>query len=296
VLLLPDGQKHSLPLSQHWFLRGAPWVTAESAREWLVDLQHFDLAGPVVPDLAYLDQVDPILMLWDTHDLKTVKTHGLVFETRAASGRVLVSALRHDGTNNAAGAWVLARLLKTLAEGPSPTYPHALAPATWRHLKEKLGEAKQDLTQREWRFKPDPNELGVREGWANAALDETWKPIKVGQAWEAQGWPALDRWAWYRITVEIPEAWKGRAVYLNFEGVDDMYELFVDGQFVTRRGDAATKQDTFNEKFSHDLTTRLTPGKHTIAVRVYDWYGAGGIFRPVTLGTTGFAPGLDILK
>jgi hypothetical protein len=29
---------------------------------------------------------------------------------------------------------------------------------------------------------------------------------------------------------------------------------------------------------------------------VHDWYGAGGIFRPVTLGTIGFSPGVDILK
>jgi len=29
---------------------------------------------------------------------------------------------------------------------------------------------------------------------------------------------------------------------------------------------------------------------------VHDWYGAGGIFRPVTLGTTGFSPGMELLK
>jgi len=33
-----------------------------------------------------------------------------------------------------------------------------------------------------------------------------------------------------------------------------------------------------------------------IAVRVHDWYGAGGIFRPVTLGTLPYNPGLDLLK
>jgi len=29
---------------------------------------------------------------------------------------------------------------------------------------------------------------------------------------------------------------------------------------------------------------------------VDDWVGAGGIFRPVTLGTMGFSPGVAILK
>jgi hypothetical protein len=39
------------------------------------------------------------------------------------------------------------------------------------------------------------------------------------------------------------------------------------------------------------------PGqKALIAVRVEDWVGAGGIFRPVTLGTLAFNPALDLLK
>jgi hypothetical protein len=39
------------------------------------------------------------------------------------------------------------------------------------------------------------------------------------------------------------------------------------------------------------------PGqKALIAVRVNDWQGAGGIFRPVTLGTLAFNPALDLLK
>ena len=119
----------------------------------------------------------------------------------------------------------------------------------------------------------------------------------MGQHWESQGFPALDKWAWYRVEVEIPARWQGRPVYLSFEGVDDMYELYVDGRFVTRRGDLATKKDTFNEKFSHDLTALVRPGQtHVIAVRVHDWYGAGGIFRPVTLGTAAFSDQGELIK
>ena len=33
-----------------------------------------------------------------------------------------------------------------------------------------------------------------------------------------------------------------------------------------------------------------------MAIRVYDWLGAGGIFRPVTLGTAAFVEGGEILK
>jgi hypothetical protein len=125
VLLLPDGGKRSLPLTAHWFLRGAPYVpdhalSASVPRDLLVELQHFDLAGQVVPDIGYLDGIDPILMLWDTHDLKTVKTHGLVFETRAAKGRLLVSALRHTGEENSAGRWLLPVLVERLNSATPP--------------------------------------------------------------------------------------------------------------------------------------------------------------------------------
>ena len=302
VLFLPDGERGSFPLNAHWFLRGAPYVpehplTRRVPRECWVELQHFDLAGRVIPELGYLDQIDPVLLLWDTHDLKTVKTHGLLFETRAAQGRLLVSALRHQADWNAAGQWLLPELVEHLAAGPQPR--HALTDSTWRRLKEKLREEKLDLSGRTWHFKPDPNAEGVTQGWASPALtlDDTWKEIRVGQHWESQGFPALDQWAWYRLRVTVPATWTDRPIYLSFEGVDDMYELYLDGQLVARRGDIATRQDTFNEKFSHDLTARVRPGgQHDIAVRVYDWYGGGGIFRPVTLGTAPFSPEAQLLK
>jgi hypothetical protein len=71
----------------------------------------------------------------------------------------------------------------------------------------------------------------------------------------------------------------------------------VNGQLAGKGGDLATRKDAFNEKKSHNITRFVMPGQMAVlAVRVYDWYGAGGIFRPVSLGTIGFAPGIDMLK
>jgi hypothetical protein len=210
VLMLPDGEHGSFPLDAHWFLRGAPYVpehplTRRAPRSFWIELQHFDLASRVIPELSYLEQTDPALLLWDTHDLKTVKTHGLLFETRAAQGRLLVSALRHDEPWNAAGQWLLSEFIDHLANGPAPR--HALTKATWRQLKEKLHEDKLDLTARVWRLKPDPNEEGVKQGWVASALtlDDTWKEVRVGQDGESQGFPSLDNWAWYRLPVADPD-------------------------------------------------------------------------------------------
>ena len=142
VLLLPDGQKGSFPLNSHWFLRGAPYISAHSLtqkvpRDLLLELQNFDLAGEVVPDITYLENIDPVLMLWDTHDLKTIKTHGLIFETRIAKqGRLLVSAINHTGPDNAAGRWLLGVLLEDLK---SPAAPRNALPAEmWASIKGQI--------------------------------------------------------------------------------------------------------------------------------------------------------------
>lgn len=301
VLLLPDGGKGSFKLEDHWFLRGAPYVNASALgdsvpRELLVELQHFDLASRVIPNPPWLDQIDPILMLWDTHDLSTVKTHGLIFETRVGAGRLLVSAVNHRGETNAVGRWLLDVLIDHLANGrPSQ---HLLSDSLWRGLKAKLHEDKLPLVDRTWRFKPEPKAAGFQSHWAAPDWDDSaWSEIKIGRDWESQGWPKLDGWAWYRLKVKVPETWQGRSVYLTFEGVDDLYELFIDGKLFARRGDLAAHKDTFNETFSHDLTQVAKPGAElTVAVRVHDWYGAGGIFRPVTLATTPWAPELEVFR
>src|SRR5205807_2472187 len=145
-------------------------------------------------------------------------------------GRLLVSALRHGGRTNAAGHWLLDRFVKHLADGPAPA--HALAAGTRSFLRQKVQAQSLELVHRPWRFKPDPKGDGLARGWhkPDALLDSSWKEIRIGRNWESQGYPDLDGWAWYRLDVEIPRTWAGRSVYLTFEGVDDYYELFVNGQ------------------------------------------------------------------
>ena len=302
VLFLPDGQKHSFALSAHWFLRGAPYIpesaiTQRVPRDLLLELQHFDLASDVVPDLPQLDSFDSMLLLWDTHDQKRIKTHGLIFETRAGSGRLLVSALRHGCEQNAVGRWLLSEFIRYLRSSEPPR--HSLSDEVWGCLKSELHVEQTNLVSSTWRFKPDPQNEGLAHGWQSPALasEGDWKDIRIGADWESQGYPALDGWAWYRLWVDIPEHWKGGEVFVSFEGVDDMYEVYVNGTLAGKGGDLATHKDALSEKKSHNITRLVQPGqKALVAIRVDDWQGAGGVFRPVTLGTLPFNPALDLLK
>ena len=79
--------------------------------------------------------------------------------------------------------------------------------------------------------------------------------------------------------------------------MDDLYELYVNGALAGQSGDLAARKDAFSEKKSYNIARFLKAGEPaTIAVRVHDWGGAGGIFRPVTLGTAGVSPGATLLK
>lgn len=303
VLLMPNGKEGSLPLKSHWFLRGGPFVNAHhpllkgttGLHELLVEQQHFDLAGDVVPDVQYLEEIDPILMLWDNHDMPEVKTHGLAFETRVGKGRLLVSALNHAGGENAVGRWLLDVFLKHLDEGPPPR--NALKPETIGAMRNKLREKRLELVGQPWRFKPDPKEEGVKAGWATMTPDESWKPIRIGQSWEGQGYATLDGWAWYRLDVTVPQAWAGLPVWWQADGVDDHAEFYVNGQKVGSMGDLAGRKTAFEDKAAFDISKHVKAGaKATLAVRVFDWQGAGGCHRPQRLATVPRTAGAEILK
>ena len=81
---------------------------------------------------------------------------------------------------------------------------------------------------------------------------------------------------------------------VSFEGVADYYELYVNGTRAGSGGNIEKKETAFEERTSHLVTELVTPGETAqIAIRVYDWYGAGGLFRPVTLGTVRIGSGAN---
>jgi hypothetical protein len=302
VLLIPDNSPGSPPLQSHWFLRGGPVVfnhpaIAKVPNDLLVETQPFDLAGDVIPNVNYLDQIDPIMLLWDNHDIREVRTHALAFSTQVGKGRLLVSALRHDGDTNSAGKWLQSEFARYLAVGSAPR--RSLSKATIDGIREKLTEQKLELGGKTvWKFRPDPKNNGLEQKWHEPDTKiADWGDIRINAHWEGQGHANLDGWAWYRLTVNVPKEFAGKDVYLRFTGVDDHYEAYVNGKKAGSGGDIATKTTAFEEVKAHKITDFVKPGESaTIAIRVYDWYGAGGIFRPVTLTTAADSVGSTFVK
>ena len=94
----------------------------------------------------------------------------------------------------------------------------------------------------------------------------------------------------YRRTFTLPENWKGREVYLNFDGVDSFFYLWVNGKYV-----GFSKNSRNLAAFN--ITDYLVKGENIVAVEVYrnsdasflesqDMFRLPGIFRTVSLTST----------
>ena len=91
----------------------------------------------------------------------------------------------------------------------------------------------------------------------------------------------------YRTKFQLEEGWKDREVFLNFEGVESAFYLWVNGQAV------GYSEDTFT-RAEFDITPYLQEGENTIALQVYRWSDGSwledqdflrlaGVFRDVYL-------------
>ncbi len=314
VLLIPDGSKDSFPIQNHWFLRGSVLALPRESDKWhvpflaaplsfennmLVELQHFDLAGPAVPNIDhFMDLVDPMVLLWDNHDLREVRTHGLAFRMEVGQGTLLVTTLNFTGPTNAAGQWLLAQWIEQLQNESKHSMDEATRLRVLHRLRDELQAQQVELHQDEWQFQPDPKQLGLHQNWHAIELDDSkWHSIRVDRHWEGQGFAELNGWAWYRRNVRVDTNWNAESTYLNFTGIDDYADIYINGEKMASVGNIERKETAFETRMSIDISKHVEPGKPLlIAVAVYDWFGAGGIFRPVTITSTPLSDNPPILK
>lgn len=303
VLLIPNGKNGSFQLASHWFLRGSVVALPKADENWtlpfectlngkstrqnmLVELQHFDLAGQVIPNMDhFLDFVDPMIVLWDNHDMRETRTHALAFQCRIGKGQLLVTTLNHSGDTNAVGRWLLQQWVSSLLKPlDQPTQSDL---DLLHRFRAELNRKQFSLANQAWKFKPDPEKTGVQQGWNKVDFnDGDWGKIRIDRHWEGQGHASLDNWAWYRTKIQIPQDWKSAKLYLNVNGIDDYADIYVKGKKVASVGDIENKQTAFEIRESFEISNLVGEDRTLdVAIAVYDWFGAGGIFRPITLST-----------
>ncbi|MEK7475000.1 MAG: acetylxylan esterase [Candidatus Coatesbacteria bacterium] len=117
--------------------------------------------------------------------------------------------------------------------------------------------------------------------------DSGWKPIEAGKPWEQAGYPDYDGYAWYRIRVRVPAAWRNseayrvkRALLLSLGPIDDCDQTFFNGELVGGTGRMPPEYaSAYNVPRRYEIAESQVnwDGDNVIAVRVYDGGGAGGL-------------------
>ena len=168
---------------------------------------------------------------------------------------------------------------------------HAEAVATIK----KVYDTKIDLTSQSWKFnklRDASTETFDTTMMASGYDDSSWDTITIPHDWSSynsfstsvtgneyeSGWLAGGD-AVYRTTITVPSDYSGHKVYIHFDGVYMMSEVYVNGVSV------GTNKNGYIP-FTFDITDNVNYGAtNTIAVAVSNhipssrWYSGSGIFR-----------------
>ena len=150
----------------------------------------------------------------------------------------------------------------------------------------------QNLLKYEWKFK-----TGDEPAWATPGFDDSgWETIQAGLDWEKQGYPTYDGFAWYRQKINIPSSIKEKAkemggLVLYLGRIDDADVTYLNGQLLGQTGgmppDYVTEYGALR-KYTIKVSQVLWDQENTLAVRVFDGGGGGGIIGgPVSLSVSG---------
>ena len=124
--------------------------------------------------------------------------------------------------------------------------------------------------------------------------DRNWRALDLPHDWSIEGTFSKDYASstaylpagigWYRKSFKLPATEKNRKVFINFDGIYNNSEVWINGTWLGKRPNGYIS-------FQYDLTPYLNPGKENlIAVKVDHtkygdsrWYTGSGIYRDVKL-------------
>lgn len=141
-----------------------------------------------------------------------------------------------------------------------------------------------------WKF-----HTGNNRGWRAPELnDSDWEKIDVPSNWESEGYEDYDGYAWYRLEFTLPQNLSSDDLYLSLGKIDDIDDVYLNGELIGNVYDL--KKSTFYRGSGWEYSARRIykikegllkkTGTNTLAVRVYDGQGLGGIYEgPIGLMT-----------
>ena len=189
---------------------------------------------------------------------------------------------------------------------PPPPAAYAASPPTPGALY-RDGQTGRYLLGGSWLYQPDPNNLGIAQGWwDNVASTAGWSPVTVPNAYNAGDFssPSMSgSVGWYRRDFTLPSGafasyvrGSDRHWIIRFESVNYRATVWLNGRLIGSHTGAYLP-------FEFDITPQLRPGVNRLIVRVDDshspsdlppgpgggWWNFGGLLREVYLRTASVA-------
>ena len=157
----------------------------------------------------------------------------------------------------------------------------------------------QNLLPEKWKFN-----TGDDASWSAPGFNDSgWKEIAPGSVWERQGYAGYDGYAWYRVTFTIPSKFRKDAetyggLSLLLGKIDDVDFTYFNGKLIGQMGELPPDYITkYNEYRNYPIAADqvLWDKPNTLAVRVFDLTGDGGIYGdPILLTVHGLADKVTI--
>jgi sialate O-acetylesterase len=175
-----------------------------------------------------------------------------------------------------AEAWTSGDALKTM-----PAFAPFVKAAEGGLSQQKL-DAKYQEDLRKWLDNINAIDPAWQQGklaWAMPGFDDSaWPKMNIPTYWEQAGVPDYDGTIWFRKKVNMPAGWAGKDLKLNIGAIDDYDDSFFNGTEIGH-------MEGFFYQRSYTIPASLVhAGENTIAVRVFDNGGLGGINKgPVSL-------------
>jgi beta-galactosidase len=176
--------------------------------------------------------------------------------------------------------WLIAVSAPVVASSVTPTAPRSVLPfdADWRfHAGEQPGAEQPHFAD---------------EGWSNVTLPHDWSiagPFEPKNPTGGAGAFLPSGVAWYRKTFTLPAAAHGKSVWMEFDGVMQNSDVWINGRHLGHRpyGYVSLRYDlTADANFGPDVANVLAVRTDTAEQPASRWYSGAGIYRHVRLVIT----------
>ena len=181
--------------------------------------------------------------------------------------KVPIGLIHTSWGGTVAEAWTSADALQTM-----PDFKPAVAQMLAARGDAAQGEHSMAEKMFAWYMKNDPGTTAKWDG--DGFNDADWQTMNLPTAWEAAGIPELaqfDGVMWFRREFDLPAGAEGKACKLHLGPIDDRDTTWVNGTPIGG-------MDEYNLDRVYNIPAGvLKPGKNSLAVRVLDTGGAGGV-------------------